>query len=144
MAYISTPEVKLIRETLKQAYPDFKFSVRRDNHISVDVSVVSGPIELEVNRGDINQYHLDTLYEGKTLEFLKGIDKIIRMAPVRQHYDKSDALSDYFNVAYYYHISVGKFNKEYEVKAKKLRGDDNYIRAADTALAVNAISKHVV
>ena len=142
MAYISTPEVKLIRETLKQAYPDFKFSVKRDNQTSVDVSVLSGPIELEVNRSDINQYHLDTLYKGKTLELLKGIDKVIRMAPVRQHYDKSDTLSDYFNVAYYYHISVGNYNQEYEVKTpKKIKGDDNYSQAADTALAVNTLNK---
>ena len=35
----------------------------------------------------------------------------------RAWYDNSDAMTDYFDTAYYTHVSVGKWNKPYEYKS---------------------------
>ena len=43
MAYISTDDVKHIRNTLKKEFPQYKFSVRRDSIYSVTVSFMKGP-----------------------------------------------------------------------------------------------------
>ena len=43
MAYISTEDVKHIRNTLKKELPQFKFSVVRDHHSSVSIDLMKGP-----------------------------------------------------------------------------------------------------
>jgi hypothetical protein len=43
---------------------------------------------------------------------LKEIKKALMAAG---YYDNSDAMTDYFDTAYYYYINVGKWNKPYVV-----------------------------
>jgi len=50
---------------------------------------------------------------------LEKIDKVIKKAPAlaeggREWYDRSDAMTDYFDTAFYYNISIGDYNKPYE------------------------------
>lgn len=44
MAYISTDDVKHIRNTLKKELPQFKFSVVRDHHSSVTIALMKGAL----------------------------------------------------------------------------------------------------
>lgn len=143
MAYISASEVKRIREALKMAFPDFKFSVRKlHSGSSVQVKIVSGPIDLRDDcyhgkgHGQLNQYRLD-YYENTG--FYEAIQHIIKNAPLRKHYDESDAQTDYFNCAYYYRIHIGEWDKPYEIKMpKRLKGEyvePDYMSEANNALA---------
>jgi hypothetical protein len=43
MAYINKDDVAQIRNELKAAFPKFKFGVRKDNGLAVDVTIKSGP-----------------------------------------------------------------------------------------------------
>lgn len=122
MAYITTEEVKAIRNKLKEEFPNFKFSVRRENHIAVAVTILRSPLDLTEhfvegrNYGSINEYYL----EGKKhADELKRIVEIIKTAPAtvangREWYDKSDAQIDYFDTAFYININAGTWEKDYE------------------------------
>ncbi len=137
MAYISTDDVKHIRNTLKKELPQYKFSVVRDHTSSVTIALMKGPafndyeyfdrynnVTKTANLSDgehhqINQYHLEDFYGKENAEILSKIDTISRTAPAKNGgkvwYNDSDIMTDYFDIAYYVHISVGKWNKPYEV-----------------------------
>lgn len=126
MAYISTNEVKAIREELKKAFPKYRFGVRKQHYSSVSVTVKKGPeMDPEVfthgeGYAQINQYHL--YHYGKSEKFLEKVMQIIKTAPAkaeggRAWYDNSDSQIDYFDTAFYVDLNVGSWNKPYEVTA---------------------------
>ena len=137
MAYISAEDVKHIRNELKKELPQYKFSVVRDHHSSVSISLMKGPAFNDYEYFDrynntittanlsdgehhqINQFHLEDFYGKENAEILSKIDTISRTAPAKNGgkvwYNDSDIMTDYFDIAYYIHISVGKWNKSYEV-----------------------------
>ena len=137
MAYISTDDVKHIRNELKKELPQYKFSVVRDHHSSVTISLMKGPafkdyeyfdrynnVTKTANLSDgehhqINQFHLEDFYGKENAEILGKIDTISRTAPAKNGgkvwYNDSDIQTDYFDIAYYVHINVGKWNKPYEI-----------------------------
>tara|TARA_B110000037_G_scaffold202489_1_gene244713 strand:- start:8 stop:436 length:429 start_codon:yes stop_codon:yes gene_type:complete len=142
MAYISTDEVKAVRVALKERFKNkLKFSVRREHYSSLNVSIVSGEINFfdgSLDRKDswnkeapshkfdgyeqINEYYPENY--GKHSELFKNIVEIMKTAPAnvkggRAWYDNSDAMTDYFDTAYYTHINVGKWDKPYEFKGAK-------------------------
>ena len=137
MAYISTEDVKHIRNELKKELPQYKFSVVRDHHSSVTISLMKGPafndyeyfdrynnVTKTANLSDgehhqINQFHLEDFYGKENAEILSKIDTISRTAPAKNGgkvwYNDSDIQTDYFDIAYYVNINVGKWNKPYEI-----------------------------
>ena len=137
MAYISTDDVKHIRNELKKELPQYKFSVVRDHHSSVSISLMKGPAFNDYEYFDrynntittanlsdgehhqINQFHLEDFYGKENADILSKIDTISRTAPAKNGgkvwYNDSDIMTDYFDIAYYVHISVGKWNKQYEI-----------------------------
>ena len=142
MAYISTDEVKAVRVALKERFKNkLKFSVRRENYSSLNVSITSGEINFfdgSLNRKDkyhpdavghvfdgheqINEYYPE--YYGKHEMLIAEIINIMKTAPAnikggRAWYDNSDAMIDYFDTAYYTHLNIGKWDKPYEYKGAK-------------------------
>ena len=142
MAYISTEEVKAVRVALKDSFKNkIKFSVRREHYSSLNVSIVSGEINFfdgsldsedrhnpnaPINKFDgyeqINEYYPENY--GKHSELFKKIVEIMKTAPAnvkggRAWYDNSDAMTDYFDTAYYTHLNIGKWDKPYEYKGAK-------------------------
>lgn len=126
MAYISTAEVKAIREELKKEFPEFKFGVRKRDWHAVSVTLKKGPAlpEEVFTHGEgyaqLNQYYPENY--GAFSETLKKIIKIIKTAPAkveggREWYDNSDAMTDYFDTAFYMDVNVGDWNKPYQVAA---------------------------
>ena len=61
---------------------------------------------------------------GEHKDFFDAIHKIIKTAPIKGEgywkgkgwYDKSDAMTDYFDTAYYISMNVGEWNKPYVQK----------------------------
>jgi len=135
MAYISTEEVAAIRKELKKEFPEYKFSVTKHHHSSVTVAFMKGPAFAEFQSRDrytgefkddviegheqLNHYWAMDFYGEKNGALIKKVEKIIKTAPVkaggREWYDKSDAMTDYFDTAFYMNIHVGKWDKHYEV-----------------------------
>lgn len=116
MAYITTSEVAQIRAALKLHFPHIKFSVRREHFSSVHVSIMKSPYdfsEFTDNRGrQISQYSLSDYKEHG--EMFKAIINIIKTGSDSKWYDYSDAMTDYFNTAFYLHLEIGKWDREYQ------------------------------
>lgn len=119
---MSTKDISIkIREYVKTAYPDCKFSVT--THYAsmcseIRVSLMSGPYEA-LKDGQtyhsVNQYHVerDPLLTDWAKAVLSDVNDCIKS----YHWDDSDSQIDYFDVNFYYDLGVGKWDKPYTVKA---------------------------
>jgi len=121
MAYISATDVKAIREELKQAFPKWKFSVRKGSgSLSVDVNILRGTCSFEgKDYSQVNQYWLKEHWQdADDFQTLDKINEIMHHAPGRAggkvYFDESDAMTDYFHTAFYTHLSIGQWNTPYE------------------------------
>ena len=132
MAYINAKDVAQIRKELKETFPKFKFGVRKRDGMAVSVTIKSGPTDFssifaqdaynqKKQYAQINGYHLGNY--GEHTKFLSQVQDIIKTAPSRGDgyqtkgwYDNSDAMTDYFDTAYYIDISIGTYAQPYEVK----------------------------
>ena len=128
MAYISAQDVAAIRKELKEAFPKWKFSVRKGSgSLSVDVNIMQGTCAFEEafqnsfqgkRYAQVNQYWIDQHYaDPEDKQALLKINEIMHHAPGRAggkvYYDRSDAMTDYFDTAFYTHLSIGQWDKEY-------------------------------
>ena len=121
MSYISTEDVKKIRVALKNEFgKKLKFAVRKSpSHHSVGVTIKSGTVDFsDIMRNNtydqvqVNQYHLQNYGVHKSL--FEKIVEIIKTAPSNKWYDNSDAMIDYFDVAFYFDLNVGDWNNPYK------------------------------
>jgi hypothetical protein len=62
---------------------------------------------------DVNHYYMDEYFNGTALAYLEEVYALM----LEGHYDESDAQTDYFNCAWYNGISIGSWNKPYELTA---------------------------
>lgn len=134
MAYISKEDVAAIRSELKAAFPKCKFSVRKEaGSLAVAVTVLRAPFSFADTFKDswngrryaqVNHYWIDSHFTNmEEAEFLKRIDEIMHNAPgradpSRAYFDESDAMTDYFHTAFYTHLSIGSWNRDYEMIAE--------------------------
>lgn len=133
MAYITTAEVKEIRNALKAKYgKQFKFSVqRRDRGLAVTVAIMKGDTDMsslwegktaeDYGYGyvQINSYHTTEENYGEHAKLFTEITDIIKSAPANAEggeawFDKSDSMTDYFHTAFYFDLHVGKWDRAYE------------------------------
>jgi len=122
MSYISTEDVKKIRVALKNEFgKKLKFGVRKSPSChSVGVTIKSGTVDFSDIMGttdfdkyvQVNQYHLGNYGVHKSL--FKKIVEIIKTAPSNKWYNNSDPMTDYFDVAFYFDLNVGEWDKPYE------------------------------
>ena len=128
MAYINANDVKAIRNELKAAFPKWKFSVRKGSgSLSVDVTILQGTCSFEDGfensfKGrrycQVNQYWIDSHWTDlEERAVLNKINEIMHNAPGRAggkaFYDNSDAMTDYFDTAFYTHLNIGAWDKDY-------------------------------
>ena len=120
MAYISqelkavlTPGIKAV---LKKY--DVKGTIAVRNHSTLVVNIKEGAIDFakDCTNNDyhyqVNTYHIDRGWKGVANKFLKELDAAMKG---EVWYDNSDAMTDYFDTAYYTDINIGKWNKGYVV-----------------------------
>jgi hypothetical protein len=138
MAYMNQERKAKIAQALKPVLAKYKvkgtLSVR--NHLAICLTLKSGPIDFiansnrvcgndfyQVARGfkpndtgydQVNPYHFQNHYDGVAKEFLTEALKALKAA---DYYDRSDAMTDYFDTAYYYDLNIGRWDKPYVVTA---------------------------
>lgn len=114
MAYMNQEKKAKISAAIKPVLKKYglKATLSVHNHSSICVNIKSGPIDFGGDRIQVNPYWLDDHYSGDALKSLKEIKQALLAA---DYYDRSDAMTDYFDTAYYYHINVGKWNKPYQL-----------------------------
>ena len=114
MAYISKEQVKSVRDNLK-SFKGYKFSVTRSHYSSINVAILSAPYELrdDITREheQVNQYHIDSRDNIEAIDFLNSVYDIVNAG----NYNNSDVQSDYFDVGFYVNISIGRYDKPFQV-----------------------------
>ena len=134
MAYMNQERKQKITKMLKPILAKYKvkgsLSVR--NHSTIVLTLKSGAIDFignsnrvcgndfyQVQRGfkpttsgydQVNPYWFQDHYDGKAKAFLTEAFKALKSA---DWYDESNAMIDYFNIAYYVDINIGKWDKPY-------------------------------
>lgn len=111
-----------------------KFSLRCTS-LSITCTIKSAPIDLIANSNEtcskdsyqvargfkpnttayeqVNQYHYKEHFSGKSLDIM---DRIVKSMYAADYYDNSDAMTDYFDTAYYINIQIGQWDKPFIVK----------------------------
>lgn len=93
---------------LKSGKIDFEGSHIRRREIEPSARFMN---EEYVRRGHmgVNHYHLDSNFEGVALKFLEEV----KAAMSQGNWDRSDLMTDYFDIGWYLDIKVGEWNKPY-------------------------------
>lgn len=116
MPYISSEEVKSMREELKKAFPEYKLSVTRRHMSTVVVAIMEGPMEFEKGHFPVNQYYIQYTYKDqpemkalfqKIMDVIQGKKKVEIVSPDTDYGDWPN---------YYIDLSVGKWDKDYKKK----------------------------
>ena len=134
MAYMNQERKAKITKMLKPILAKYKvkgsLSVR--NHSTIVLTLKSGSIDFignsnkvcgndfyQVQRGfkptttgydQVNPYWFQDHYDGDAKAFLTEAFKALKSA---DWYDESNAMIDYFNIAYYVDINIGKWDRPY-------------------------------
>jgi hypothetical protein len=118
MAYITADRTKEIKRELQQAFPGLRFSVRNRHYTEVAVTITQGDVDFsDIIEGEghkyiqLNHFYLDRY--GRHSELLTDIYGIIN----KGNYDRSDSMTDYFDVGFYIHMQIGEWDKPYIYKA---------------------------
>ena len=120
-----TPEiVEIVRVWLKETYPHYKFSVRRNNYNSIYVDLLKAdfkPFKEESeckSYTEINHYHIDNDHDltDRAKEVMINVISFVNS----YNYDNCDIMTDYFNTNFYLHVGIGNFTKPYKLEIPKL------------------------
>jgi hypothetical protein len=141
MAYISQEKKRELAPKIKSVLARYgmKGTISVDHHSSLYVNIKSGELDVIgnfrntlANRGhgwdhdtywiktpptymQVNQYHLSSSYSGRVLCFFEELFDAMK-GP--DWFDKSDSMSDYFHIAWYVNVNVGKWEKPYQLTGK--------------------------
>jgi hypothetical protein len=138
MAYMNQEKKAIIKAAMDKALKarGFKYSLRVDNHMAIACTILAGPVDFVANfkaktgekhtnatvdqlrHMQVNLYWLEDHYTGEALEILKECAQALRAAG---YYDRSDAMTDYFDTAYYMHLNIGQWDKPYKITARTMR-----------------------
>jgi len=120
MAYMNQERKAELATGIKSVLKEYgvKGTIGVRNHSTLTVNIKSGAIDFDGEAGgdgyiQVNPYWIDEHYEGVAKEFLSKL----KDAMMDGNHDKSDVMTDYFNVGWYIDINIGKWDKPYKVAA---------------------------
>ena len=116
MAYISTEQVKSIRDQIKKAYPNYKWSISRRHSSTVVIILQESDLPIETHV-QVNQYWL------KETEKLTTKGKLIFQHvmeicnSVERCYDRNaeDVGADYGDSTYFIDLDIGQWDKPHKI-----------------------------
>lgn len=123
MPFMSAEHTKRIRDEIKKTFPKFKFSIRNRHYLSVNINILSGPIEMIKDQNNlrrneqVNQFYIRDNYKDypEIRDILLKIYEIANQGNGQECYDV-----DYGSIPdFYVHIEIGDWNKPYIVTEKK-------------------------
>ena len=127
MAYMSQEKKQTLAPAIKAILKKYgmKGSLSVHNHSGLTLTLPEGKIDFASERApeldylkeypsfagysQVNTYWFHEHYRGTALKFLS---EVIAAMNVGNH-DNSDIMTDYFDVGWYVHVNVGKWNKPY-------------------------------
>ena len=117
MAYVSKETKKELAPAIKKVLAEYgvKGTIKVNNYSTLVVTLRKVPAGLftskEITNG-VNVYWIDEHFSGAAREFL---NKLLAAMKGTKWYDRSDAMTDYFDTAWYNDIKIGAWNKPVEV-----------------------------
>jgi hypothetical protein len=102
----------VIKAILKKYGVKGSLAVR--NHMTFVLNIKSGKIDFRSDCNQVNPYWFHEHYEGVAKEFLTEAFAALKSAG---WYNNTRAEIDYFDIAYYVDVNVGKWNKPYVLEA---------------------------
>ena len=117
MAYVSKETKKELAPAIKKVLADYgvKGTIKVDNYNTLVVTLRKVPAELFTTKeftGDVNIYWIDEHFTGVARKFLT---ELLAAMKGEKWYDRSDAMTDYFDTAWYNDIKIGEYGKPVEV-----------------------------
>ena len=129
MAYMNQEKKAVIKANLDNVLKPLgiKFSLKVRHHMSISLTLKSGPVDfigdyakangettpawvITTNHMSINRYWFQDHFSKPVADI---IAKIVKALETADYYDRSDAMVDYFDTAYYMDIDVGQWDKPY-------------------------------
>ena len=125
MAYMNQEKKAIIKAALDQALAGsgIKYSLKVDHWSSITCTIKSAPIDFIAAFHAADQYALEKKYiqvnpywfnDHFSIGAAAWIEKIITALKAANWYDKSDAMIDYFDIAYYIHLNIGAWDKPFK------------------------------
>ena len=120
----SAPEItELVRAWLKETYPGYRFSVRRENYNSIYIKLVSADFEAFTRESgkvqdSINHYNIER--NPDLTDRAKEVMMNVRDFIMSYNFDDSDAMTDYFHTNFYLTLGIGSYRKPYKMELPKL------------------------
>ncbi len=135
-----TEITKEIRAELKAEFPKCKFSVTTKHGLEINVHLMKAPTspfasldyigehyeqypashdgtDVQLNHYYITQDRQERWVSNcahLTAEAAEMLQRVVKISN-RENYDNSDHQVDYFDVGYYFHLAVGKWNKPFTI-----------------------------
>jgi hypothetical protein len=118
MAYVSKEDKAKLTPAIKAVLDkyDMKGTISVRNHMSLVVTVKSGPIDFGGDNIDVNVYWIDEHYSGVARDFLNELHHAM-MGP--DWFCNDDAQTDYFHRSHYCDINIGRWDKPYVLTSDK-------------------------
>jgi hypothetical protein len=132
VAYVDQSKKAKIQAELKKAIPaDWKWSLAVRHHSTIVLTIRSAPVDLvaayvanedrmssEVRASilrkqacNVNAYYWREYFTGELAETFSRIFAALNI----DNHDRSDSQSDYFDVGHYVDVSIGRWDKAFEV-----------------------------
>lgn len=131
MAYMSQDKKAKISEALKKAIPsDWKWSLAVRHQSTICLTIAGAPVDLVTdyaNHGmqepsrsaaiakghvDVNPFYWKQHFSPALVEVFSPIFEALNL----DNHDRSDSMSDYYDVGHYVSVSLGRWNKPFVVK----------------------------
>lgn len=119
--------VELTRIWLKETYPKYKFSVRRENYNSIYVKLMSADFEAFTKESgkihdSINHYNIKRNKDltDRAKEVMMNVCDFV----MSYNFDDSDPMTDYFCTNFYLTLGIGSYKTPYKVEIPKLGSKD--------------------
>ncbi|MBF84561.1 MAG: hypothetical protein CL489_08815 [Acidobacteria bacterium] len=122
MAYVSKELKSKLVAKLKPLMKEYgvRATYKVLNHSKLDINIRSGKLFKIANEDSMSVYGIGSEpskgiiesfgSDSKEIELLKKIFDIIN----EENYDNSDAMTDYFDVGFYWEINIGTWDKPYK------------------------------
>lgn len=119
--------VEIVRKWLKESYPRYKFSVRRNGYSSIHVSLMQADFEAFTKDSgfiykDVSRFSIDA--DKNLTDRAKEVMKNVCDFVMSYNYDDSDPMTDYFDTNFYLTLTIGKYSKPYKQEIPKLATDE--------------------
>lgn len=120
MAYVSKEKKAAIAAELKQIMPQgWKFSLAVHNHSMIVLTISAAPVDLVAaclyqDKGAhiaLNHHYLDRAFDGDLLATFEAFKTALNIG----NHDRSDSMTDYFDVGHYVNMQIGKWDKPFQM-----------------------------